>query len=79
MREIKLSTGRTLNANGSILGLRYDGKTMELCGGYDSEIRQGCPVESWEDEDERAEHFTPAERREIADRMIALWNKWAAP
>ena len=61
---IILDTGRRLPANKGIVGLSPDGG---IFGGYDDHIH----VVTWGDEDE----LTPDELIDIADYMIASWEK----
>lgn len=61
------STGRVVSANNGIVGLNE--KLEEVFEGYDGSIEHYYkPPE---------ERLTPEERRELADYMIALWNKYA--
>ncbi len=65
------STGRELNASRGMLSVSADPEeTGRLCEGYDGNV-----FESWGSD---PDSFTIAERRELADFMIAEWNKWAA-
>lgn len=59
--KVVLSSGRKFDANDGILGMS---NAMELTEGYDGRVY-----------DER--EFTPDERKEIADHMIGLWQRWA--
>ena len=70
---IELSTGKKFRANGGILGLTLTDlrEWRVLFDGYDGTVLDP------ESTDPLAPIFTPAERREIADRMIARWNCWA--
>jgi len=71
-RGYRLSSGREFYANGQILGITRDGRLTE---GYDSEIElewRDPEGEEWSDTP-----FTVAERREIADYMVARWLVWA--
>ena len=76
-KGFKLSTGKEFYANLSILGLgpkrEYEDR-LGLTYGYDGGVSED------REPNEFAENapFTPAERREIADYMIALWQEWAA-
>lgn len=64
---IKLSSGREIRANLGILGL--DGLDSDnLYDGYDGMVWQ--EGSDWEDP------FTEAERREIAELMVARWKRW---
>ena len=73
---ITLSTGTSFYAYSLRLGLPIDGVYDDhgpfLSYGYDGHVDLDDP---W---DEEAQRLTPAERREIADAMIARWQEWAA-
>lgn len=61
------SSGRKLYANRGILGIDPEGNTFD---GYDS---------SWDERDFRPREngpMTKEERHEIADEMIARWQRW---
>lgn len=60
--EFVLSSGRRFYAHAGVLGMADD---MGLSYGYDGGVNEEDP-------------FTPAERKEIADHMIGLWQTWAA-
>lgn len=69
-----LSTGRGFYANEGILGLSPDRERwgrLVITGGYDGGVDGDGP----ETLEERP--FTPAERKEIAEYMAALWMEWA--
>ncbi len=63
--KIQLKTGRKFCANRCILGLS-EAEPFTLFDGYDDIV---C-------DEEYSLHFSPEERSEIADRMIALWQRW---
>lgn len=62
----KLSTGRTFYANNGLIGISPLGAdaAVRVSEGYDG----GVHVDEW----------TAAERRELADYMIALWSAFCA-
>ncbi len=62
--EYELSTGKRIYANRGILGLGVSADG--LSEGYDGSV--GTKAD-----------FTDAERREMADEMIARWEAWARP
>ena len=69
----EMSTGRKLYANRGLLSVMPDAKNEPaVYDGYDGCI-EGTGRGDWEDE----MPFTPEERREMADYVIAQWNKWA--
>lgn len=55
-----LSSGRTFFANTGIVGLRV--RSVVVFGGYDNVVY--------------AEEWTRADREELADTMIKLWQDW---
>ncbi len=59
------STGRTFRANCDIIGLAPD---LQVYDGFD-----GTP---FIDANTYVQTFTPEERRELADYMIALWMRF---
>ncbi len=64
----RLSTGRTFAAHGGRLSVRRDrAGDFEICDGYDSVLLE---VTS----DDGDDKWTPAERREMAEYMIAEWT-----
>lgn len=74
-----LSTGREVYANCGILGLERDDDDgrLRLAYGYDGHVledqpdyREGRPMPC-------KDAFTPEERAEIAEYVIALWREWA--
>lgn len=65
----RLTSGREIYANRGILGLGLASDDT-LYEGYDGHI-----TDADEYDDGR---LTPAERRQIADQMIARWQAWAA-
>ncbi len=69
------STGRALfgGANASIGVAEEHGELIAYVG-YDGHL--GPQPDFPEDDDYRKEAFTEAERAEIADHMIALWQRW---
>lgn len=73
----KLSTGREFDANRSILGIDPTELPLRLTEGYDSSVREDEP-DYVNDKSYRDDAFTPAERQEIAEYMIALWRQWAS-
>lgn len=75
--HIRLSTGREFYANLTILGLPWNpDRADELTYGYDGYVGEDAPdpPDGWRVTPE----FTPEERREIAEHMIARWLEWAA-
>lgn len=74
----RLSTGREIRANESILGLSFDNdhNCLRATHGFD-----GSVIEDEQDFADGAKHradgFTAAERLEIGQYMVSLWNKWA--
>jgi hypothetical protein len=66
---VRLSSGREVYANQGIFGLTED---CALTDGYDSgcvDIQFGCDGE---------EKLTAGERKEIADMMIARWQRFSS-
>jgi hypothetical protein len=70
---MKLKSGREIHASRGILGLS-ETEPDELFDGYDGVVWR----EGEEKYNEHSVPFTAEERREIADRMIACWQRWAA-
>lgn len=63
--HFQLSTGRTFYAHMGLIGLTPDqGSEVRVSAGYDDSV----DVDGW----------TPAERIELADYMIALWQDFRA-
>lgn len=62
---IKLKSGREIYVSGGIVGISLDEEV--IAEGYDGFI--------WTDED--SSPWTPAEKRELAEMMIARWKWWA--
>lgn len=60
------STGRTFDANRSIIGIN---PLLEISEGYDGHI-------VFEDEDYNELELTKEERTELADYMIKLWQEF---
>lgn len=75
-----LSTGRAFYANCGVIGI--SGEEVErdpedaviVREGFDGDIR--IAESKWADD--TSEDWTPDERRELADYMIALWQRWRA-
>ncbi len=67
---VELPGGLVLSPNRGILGINDN---LEVYEGYDNECDGGHRGGKWVD----FEKFTKKDRREIADQMIGLWNKWA--
>lgn len=76
-KGFRLSTGKEFYANRNILGLgpvgEYESR-LSLTFGYDGGVSED------QEPNEYAENkpFTPEERNEVAEYMIALWREWAA-
>ncbi len=69
----ELSSGRRFSANCGIIGLSPEKLTVSE--GFDGEIDiDGYPWEDFTDEN----RWTPAERAELADFMIAAWQRFKA-
>lgn len=68
--EFEFSTGRRIYANNCIIGLSPSG---EVSGGYDNPLWEAHLTEPWR-EDQTL--LTNVERIELADYMIALWQKY---
>jgi hypothetical protein len=69
----ELSTGRRLRANGGVLGMS---EALRLTSGYDDTLYlEPDDGHCWQAEELGV--LTDDERREIADHMIGLWQKWA--
>ena len=71
----RLSTGREFYANGGILGIKPDDPTI-CTEGYDGGVMESWPREHWMDAADAEPSFTLEERAEIADHMIALWQRF---
>jgi hypothetical protein len=71
----RLSTGKEFYANLGLLSV-HPADPMVCSEGYDGGVAESQVREEWEDDAESAEKFTPAERREIAEFMIALWQRF---
>jgi len=67
---VTLSSGRTFEANRGLLSLSEDGVVHD---GYDGSF-DFLPDDIRDDDD--MQPWTPAERREIAEYMIARWAAW---
>jgi len=71
-----LSTGHTFYANNGIVGMSptFAKSGDKFAEGYDGDeyTRKAYP------DDEFTHDWTPAERQELADHMIALWQQWAS-
>lgn len=65
--EIVLSTGKKFYANNGIIGINDE---LSIYGGYDGHIslREYYPTESL--------HFSKEERKELAEYVISLWQKF---
>lgn len=61
--RIRFTTGRVIRTSYHIIGIDPELSTFS---GYDNEIF------FWEED-----KLTPAERKELAEYVIALWQKWA--
>ena len=57
---LKLRSGRTVLGNRGYIGINND---LDISEGYDREISDYC------------EEWTPHERIDLANHMIALWTK----
>lgn len=68
MKTLKLSSGLEIDANRDIIGISG---ALEVGLGYDEMFRP-------EDENYRERPLTAAERAELADHMIALWQRFKA-
>ncbi len=68
--QVTLSGGRTFYANRGLLSLSEDGTVFE---GYDGSIRF-LDDDLRSDGDEKP--WTPEERKEISDFMVARWTAW---
>jgi hypothetical protein len=77
--DCMLASGRQLSANCGILGIGPGGAAgldgLAAYEGYDGVLEGQRDGESCASE---MPLFTADERREIADRAIAMWNEWAA-
>ena len=74
--EIKLSTGRSFDANCGILGLAPDDDT--LYHGYDGAV-DGWDIRPYPAEFKaKASDLTDGERAEIARFMIQRWQRWGS-
>lgn len=74
----RLSTGREFYAHLAIIGLRPtqpDDDQVEFFNGYDGSTTVRCAP--YFADTESRDDWTPSEKRELADFMIALWNEWA--
>jgi len=67
---VTLSSGRTFEANRGLLSLSEDGVVHD---GYDGSF-DFLPDDIRDDDD--MQPWTPAERREIAEYMVARWAAW---
>jgi hypothetical protein len=67
--DIKFKSGNVMEPNCGIVGIDPDGKVSE---GYDN-IFHGWPPEDWHYEPTK---FTADDMRELADHMIARWQKF---
>ncbi len=72
---ITLSTGRTINACGGDDFIGIHAKDDKLSFGYDMQFWPETLAHPWDDSEPNP--LTKAERRELADLAIALWNAWA--
>jgi hypothetical protein len=64
-------SGRAGRANRGIIGIAPD---LEVTDGYDGGFETTPPRHSWAFDDDDNLQFTPAERAELADYMIARWT-----
>jgi hypothetical protein len=64
--DIKLKSGRVLNANQGILGL---GPELRMTEGYDSGFY-------FDEEDEDRLPLTREEKNEITEMMVTRWLRW---
>ena len=71
--KLILSSGRECYTNRHILGLRPNDDTVYE--GYDGELSWGKSIV---DGVVLPDDLTVAERAEIADHVIALWQRWRA-
>ena len=67
-----LSGGRKIDANKGLISISEEGWLYE---GYDSTLAEAISPEEHEYEP-LALHWTPEERAEVADHMIARWTKF---
>ena len=68
----RLSTGREVKANCGFIGLNH---ALSVAEGFDGSI-YALAHDDWYDDDK--DRWTPAERAELADYMIALWQRFKA-
>lgn len=66
--NVIFSTGKVRYANNGIVGLAPD---LEVFGGYDHGFF--CPPSEWDDDPVT---LTPAEQIELAEHMIAQWQRF---
>ena len=72
--HVELNSGKSFTAYAGILGL---GEDLELREGYDGHVDEDEADPPHEFAAYVRPRFTSAERREIAEYMIALWTRWA--
>jgi hypothetical protein len=70
---VRLSTGKEIYANHGYVGINERG---ELSEGYDGDIGFGDFEAGYDDNDPY--ELTPAERHELADYVIGLWQRYKA-
>lgn len=66
-----LSSGEKMYANELILGISEKDGSISVTGGYDQLIQNDSYCEV------RDGGLTKEEKKEIAEYVISLWNKWA--
>lgn len=64
------STGRRADANNGIVGISEGYGRLWITEGYDG------PLDDDIDDDGDLSPWTPAERQELAEYMIALWTRY---
>lgn len=70
-RGFRLSSGREVNPYLGIIGIAKHPEGWFVGGGYD-DVLTSATVDAFEPENA----WTPDERRELADYMIALWTEF---
>jgi len=71
MNNFELSTGRRFSANCEYIGIARRSGQWSISEGYDGHIYVDA---GWSEDD--ADRWTPAEKAELADYMIALWQEF---
>lgn len=68
--EVRLPSGRFFYAHLGLIGINDH---LAVCEGFDGDIEG---LRSTEHDDDSGQTWTQEERAELADRMIALWQRF---